>query len=358
MNQENLSVFEKIEDGISEHLVLISVLLILALICGAFYYLDWWDAIGLLILNLGLGVKLHGAKTFAVAVAKSGGKKALAMTTAGVLIKRHIIDLTSKFFAEHSIKRWKDNIIFIAKMKFQKMMESTPAQKAKAMIGSVLSIPLVYFVWSKVLGTAIQKFIYALIYPLFMWLFDFIAHGFSFITSFIGFVFQLTLLNYLITWLERRPFGRALINWVQTIFVILGDLLDFTNKIFQAVGLDPKHRLITWSISFNRWLERIIQKEMNARDSLWSRRSMHYTSREMLHIKRKARKQIEKETLRRKFRKFYDKKVLKKKDWRAKRQERTKQRNVRQDRVKRPHNKRIRTESAWDKANPTLILEK
>lgn len=322
MTKSEITFYEKVEDIISANLVLISVLLILGLILGMFHYLEWWDAIGLLILNLGLGVKLHGAKTFAVAVAKSGGKKALAMTTAGVLLKRHIIDLASKFFAEHSVGRYKKNIVRIVKMKFDNLMASTPMQKAKTFGSTILSIPIIYFVWSKILGTAIQKFLYALVYPLFIWLFDFIAHGFGFITSAISFILQLTLLNYLINWMERRPFGRAVINWVSTIFVILGDLLDFANKLFQFVGLDPKHKLIVWSIQFNRWLERIIHNDLNGRDSLIARRRMHLTSREMLVLRRKARKEKEKESLNKKFRNFYDKKVLKKRTWQEKREER------------------------------------
>jgi len=90
-----------------------------------FKYLHWWDAIGLMVLNLGLGIKLHGAKTFAIAVAKSGGKKALAMTTAGVLVKRHLIDVMSKFFAEHSVGRYKDNIKKIFMMKFEDVKNSS-----------------------------------------------------------------------------------------------------------------------------------------------------------------------------------------------------------------------------------------
>ena len=355
MNKEQ-TFLEKLEEVFSENLILIIVLFILLLTCVIFYYLDWWDAIGLLILNLGLGMKLHGAKTFAMAVAKSGGKKALAMTTAGVIIKRHIIDLMTKFFAEHSVKRYKDNILRIAKLQFEKIKNSSPAQKMKAVVGSVLSIPIVYFIWSKVLGTAIQKFIYALVYPIIVWLFDFITHGFNLITNLIGFVFQLTLLNYVINWLEKRPFGRAMLNWVQTLFTILGNVLDFLNDGFKLIGLDPKHRLIVWSNRFNRWLEKIIQKEMNAYDSLWSRRAMHYTSREVLYIHRKARKEsLKKVSIKKKFKAFYEKKVLKKKGWREAREERINKRLERQTKTKRPKKKKISKASAWDRANQGLI---
>jgi len=325
--QEKTTTFENIIIWLENHIVAVLVILGLVFVIGLFKYLHYWDAIGLLVLNLGLGVKLGGAKTFAMGVAKSGGKKALAMTTAGVLLKRHLIDVMSKFFAEHSVGRYKANIVTVFKMKMQDIKDSTPVQKAKAVGSTLLSVPLFYFFWTKVLGTAIQKFLYALIYPLFAGLFNFIATGFSFISSFIAFIFQLTLLNYLITWMEKRPIGRAMINWVMTTIGFLGDILNLVNSVFKVVGVDPKHRLVIWSINFNRWLERIINKDLNARDKLIQRREIHRTSREMLLVKREARKEKEKESLHKKAKTFFDEKVLKKRDWRKAREKRKSQRN-------------------------------
>jgi len=322
MNANQDTQFEKAVIWLEEHIVAVLVVLGFVSVIGLFKYLHYWDAIGLLILNLGLGVKLHGAKTFAVAVAKSGGKKALAMTTAGVLLKRHLIDVASKFFAEHSVGRYKDNIVTIAKMKLQDIKDSTPYQKMKALGSTLLSIPVIYFFWTKVLGTAIQKFLYALVYPLFAGFFSIIAQGFSFLTGLISFIFQLTLLNYLMNWMEKRPMGRAIINWVVTIISLFGDLLNIFNKLFVMVGLDPKHALIMYSIKFNRWLERIINKNLNARGKLIQRRNIHLTSREMLLIKREARKEVEKESLHKKAKTFFDERVLGKKDWRKVREER------------------------------------
>ncbi len=323
--------FEKLILWLEEHIVAVLVVLGFVSVIGLFKYLHYWDAIGLLVLNLGLGVKLHGAKTFAVAVSKSGGKKALAMTTAGVLLKRHLIDVASKFFAEHSVGRYKANFITIVKMKLQDIKNSTPFQKMKAVGSTLLSIPVIYFFWTKVLGTAIQKFLYALVYPLFASFFSIIAQSFSFITGLIGFIFQLTLLNYLINWMERRPAGRAIINWVVTLVGFFGDVLNMFNKVFMMVGLDPKHRLIMYSIKLNRWLERIINKGLNARGKILQRREIHLTSREMLLIKRKARKEVEKETLHKKAKTFFDERVLGKKDWRKVREERKSKKDKKND---------------------------
>ncbi|MCK5678737.1 MAG: hypothetical protein KAH72_09720, partial [Flavobacteriaceae bacterium] len=54
------------------------VIITLILITIGMSYLDWWEMFGILLLKFGLGAKVAGAKTFAKAVAKAGGKKAIA----------------------------------------------------------------------------------------------------------------------------------------------------------------------------------------------------------------------------------------------------------------------------------------
>lgn len=323
MVSKAFKVAERVEGWAVRHIIgILSTAAILG-VGALFHYLDWWNAIGLLILNLGLGVKLHGAKTFAVAVAKAGGKKALAMTTVGVLLKRLIIDKIGKFFAEHSVKRYKNNLVRFAKLKFKHMKESTPAQKIKAAFSTLLSVPLVYFFWTKVLGTAIQKFIYALVYPIIASIFQVLTYGLNFITGLVTFIFQLTVLNYFITWLEKYTVGRLLMQGIVGLFRLIGGGFNTMNLGFKRIGLDPKHRLTVWSIKFNRWLEKKLHKEMNARDAILNRRELHVNSRELLLIKRDGyANKIPEVSIKKKAKKFFDKKVLKKKDWREKREER------------------------------------
>jgi len=184
----------------------------------------------------------------------------------------------------------------------------------------IVQLPILYFVWYKVLGTAIQKLIYGLLYPLFAIFIEYIATGFNFMVGLVGFIFQLTLLNYLIDWMEKRPFGKAIIKGITSFIKAFGNIFDFINSGFKIVGVDPKHALIIYSIKLNRWLERIINKHSNARDRLCSRRLIHLTSREMIISKRNARKQDKKEGLHKKAKRLFDEKVLKKKTWKQRRE--------------------------------------
>lgn len=315
-------------EAVRNNLVLILSLAFVATVIGVFHYLGWWEAIGLVILNFGLGIKVKGATTFAATVAKSGGKKALAMTTAGVLLKRHIIDLTSKFFAEHSVSRYKTNITKLVKIKFNAIKNSTPMQKAKAIGSTLMSIPILYFFWSKVLGTAIQKFIYALVLPLFTALINFIMTGFSFIAGLIGFILQLTLLNMIIDKMERNRFGKAFLHAVMKIFSFFGDILNYINKGFILIGLDPKHWLVIKSIQFNRWLEKVVNKGENARTKIRIRREIHMNSRERILHKRALRQEPPKPKMKKKVSELYRLKVKKRLTWKEKREKRINDANL------------------------------
>ena len=310
-----------ITEFIKKHLTLIMVVLVTTGLVLLFHYLNWWEAIGLIILKFGLGVKVQGAKTFAVAVAKAGGKKALLLTTTGVLLKRHIIDMASKFFAEHSVSRYKDNVIQVLKIKALDLKNSTLGRKIKYMFGVLGSIPLLYGFWTKVLGTAIQKFLYAVALPLFAVLWELLLTGFNFLTGLISFIFQVTLLNYFVRWLESYKLGRLMIKFMFETVKFLANILDVINDLFVKIGLDPKHRLIMWSIKFNRKLEKIILKGENSRSKIQKRREIHRTTREILMLERAAfkEKKVKKPSFTKRTKELFRKKVLKQKTWKEKR---------------------------------------
>lgn len=317
---------EKMENAfistIRNNLVLILSLGLVATTIGVFHYLGWWEVIGLVILNFGLGIKVKGATTLAATIAKSGGKKALFMTTGGVLLKRHIIDLSSKFFAEHSVSRYKSNIMKLIKMKINDIKNSTPMQKAKAIGSTLMSIPILYFFWSKVLGTAIQKFIYALVLPLFSALLNVIMTGFSFLAGLFVFILQLTFLNILIDKMEKSVWGKAILNAVMKIFSFLGDILDYMNKGFIWLGFDPKHYLILKSIHLNRWLEDKVNRGVNGHKRIEFRREFHMNCRDKLLMRRELKKAPAKIKMKKKVKELYRLKVKKKLTWKEKRQKR------------------------------------
>ncbi len=217
-------------------IILISFIIVMLLI----HYFGWWEMIGILFLKFGLGAKVAGAKSFTSAIVKAGGKKAIAIATAGMLTKRHIIDIISKFFAEHSIRRYKKNLTLVIKQQFDEIKHSTPIKKLRAFGSMLLSIPIFYFFWTKVLGTAIQKFVYALVVPLFSLLWSLILTS----INFMSFIFQVLMLNLFFDTLANYHWGKKIIAMVNYIINLLGSILVLSDIILSKIGINPKKWLI------------------------------------------------------------------------------------------------------------------
>jgi hypothetical protein len=257
---------------------------------------------------------------------KAGGKKAIAVATAGMLTKRHIIDLISKFFAEHSIKRYKRNLTLVLKKKFDEIKHSTPVKKLRAFGSILLSVPMIYFFWTKVLGTAIQKFVYALVLPMATLLWNLVLTG----INFLGFIFQILMLNIFLDTLASYSWGKKIIALIDDIVRLIGSMLSLLNTLFGYIGLNPKAWLVKLSNRFNRWLELILDKGLSPVARIQNRRYRHTNATEALRTKRyiyaqsKRNKQI---SYWKYSRDLFEKKVLKKREWREKRIQRKKQNN-------------------------------
>lgn len=318
--EAGLDYFKPTFTFIKEKIIAITVISFIVGVLGLFHYLAWWEAIGLLILKFGLGVKVGGAKTFAIAVAKSGGKKALLLTTTGVLLKRHIIDVTTKFFAEHSISRYKSNIFWVLKIWAKDLKNSPPMRKVKYVLGTLGSVPFVYALWAKVASAGVQKIIYAV--AVFIW--GIISTSFNYLSGIISFILQVTFLNYFLKWLEGFKIGKLIIKFMFETIKILGQALDLLNDSLKWVGFDPKHYLIVYSIKFNRYLEKIIMRESNAYETIQRQRKTHCTSRELLLLKRAVHKEGKKKNISfaKKTKDLFNKKVLKQTTWQERREQR------------------------------------
>jgi len=308
---------------IFRHRSALVILASLTLIILLIHFFGWWETLGILFLKFGLGAKVAGAKTFTLAMIRAGGKKAIAIATAGMLTKRHIIDLISKFFAEHSIKRHKRNLTLVLKQKFDEIKHSTPVKKLRAFGSMLLSVPMIYFFWTKVLGTAIQKFIYALVLPMVTLLWNLILTG----INFLGFIFQILMLNIFLDTLASYRWGKKIIAFIDGAIRWMGNILGFINTLFGYIGHNPKAWLVTLSNRFNRWLESILDKALSAVAKIRNRRYRHINATEALRIQRytyaqsKRSKQI---SYWKYSRDLFEKKVLQKRDWREKRIQREK----------------------------------
>lgn len=311
-----------VKSFIMKNLILIISLSILSITFGAIYYLQLFGVIGIFLLKAGLGANVAGAKTFAGAVLKAGGKKALLFTTTGVLFKRHIIDISTKFMHEHSISRYKKSIAIIFKMKMKDFKNTSGVRKIQAAVASLFTIPVFYVMWTKFVGVAIQKFVYQLFIPVLLFIWTLILQSLSFITSFISFLFQLVVINFILKFLDKSRFGKFLLNSITSTISFFGNVFNGINKGFIFFGIDPKHFIIVKSNKLNKWLENIIDKKLNARDKVRARRERHYTSREQLLLRRELyafNKKQTKTTFIKKTKKLFRKKVLKEKNWEEKR---------------------------------------
>jgi len=306
----------------SELILLLSVATILSLV----YFFGWWETIGILILKFGLGAKVAGAKTLAHAIIKAGGKKAIAVATAGMLAKRHIIDIISKFFTEHSISRYKTNLTLVLKQKFEEIKNSSIVKKLKALGSMLLSIPMVYFFWTKVLGTAIQKFIYALVLPLVSTLWSLLMTSFSFFS----FMFQVLMLNIFLDTISKYSVGKWIISLIDKTIYLIGELLKISNYLLGFIGLHPKAWLIKFSNWFNRWLESILDRGLSPITKLENHRNRYINIVESISEKRylyRESKQNAQIIYWREVKKIFERVILKKRDWREGRSNRQKRWN-------------------------------
>ncbi len=190
------------------------------------HFFGWWEALGILFLKFGLGAKVAGAKTFAHAITKAGGQQAIATATAGMLAKRHIIDLFSKFFSEHSVKKYKNNLMNVFKMKLKEIQKSSFIQRLKAFGSMLLSVPLLYFFWTKVLTTAIQKIVYALVLPIFSILWNFLSAGLNIIT----FVLKILMLNILLETIAQYHWGKKFLRFIDSIVSLIIKFFKLLSK--------------------------------------------------------------------------------------------------------------------------------
>ena len=300
------------------------IIFLLLFSIGIILFFNYWGILGLLFMKLVLGMKVKGATTFGKALLKVGGKKVIFMASGGMLLKRHIIDTFSKFFAEHSIGKYKKNIGRVFKLKYEEMKNSTGIVKIRAMGTMLLSIPFVYFMWTKVIASFAQKFIYAALYPIVLGIWTFLISSFGIVSNFLTFLFQVIILNMGLNFLERYKWGRSFLKGIDITISFFGDIFGYINDFFIFLGFDPKHFMIKKSIDFNKWLEKIIDKKLNKRDRLLARRLRHITAHEQLKIRREAFKVKEEtpKTVWKRTKILYKKKILKEVDWREKRAKR------------------------------------
>lgn len=304
---------------------LLVILISFGVITIATFYFEWWGILGILFIKFGLGVKVGTVKTFAKAVAKAGGKKVIATATVGMLIKRHMIDVASKFFAKHSVGRYKKNLTSYFKLIWKDIKNMPLSKKIQRFGASILAVPAFYFFWTKVLGTAVQKIVYALIVPLLTFIWTFITASFNFITNSIVFILEILFLSSLLNALEKFTFGKKFLDLIDYVVGLVGKLLNWINYLLIRLGIDPKAWLIRLSNKFNKWLEDKIDNGLNKVLRVDSRRFRYINGIEKISEKRilfYRKKSDKKVSLWKEIKINFSKKVLKKTNWKDKREKR------------------------------------
>ena len=298
------------------------------------HYLQWWEILGLFALKFILGIKVKGAKTLGAAIIKAGGKKAVLFTATSVMIKRHVIDLISKFFVEHSVGRYSISLKKIFQSKYEDIKGSKLSKKIQSGFFFLASLPILSYMWTNVLSSVMQKVFYKLFYPVILFVWTLISSSFGFISSFISFLFQLIIISVVRDNLEKSYIGRKVLKAADAVVYLFGNILNMMNKLFNMIGLDPKHFLISSSLKMNRWLEAVLDKGKNAREKVLIKRERRINKYEAIAIKRAEFKKKREKTVpfKKKMTDLVNKKILNKKDWREKRVEREK--NLIENRVR------------------------
>jgi hypothetical protein len=269
-------------------LTVISVTVGISILLYIFYVLSWFELLGLFFIKTILGFKIGGVKSFGKALLRIGGKKVLLLSTAGMLLKRHIIDLSSKFFTEHSVQRYSESIKKIAIMQFNKVRYSSLSKKIQGFFALLLSIPLISFFWTKVLSAVAQKLLYKMFYPIFLMIFTFLKNSFSFIGGLFTLFFQLLFIDFFSNLFRRSKLGKSVIAVFSFLFSLFGRVLSFFNRLLILIGIDIRHLLISYSITINKWLENIIYKKYSKRKRILIKRELRSSARGVLMKKRKA----------------------------------------------------------------------
>ena len=318
VKQKAPEIKEKVSFWVKAHRSALIILTVIWVTVLLIHFFGWWEALGILFIKFGLGIKVGSAKTFARAVAKAGGKKVLATATAGMLAKRHLIDVTTKFFAEHSFSRFSDNAKRVMKLKWEEFKGTSFVKKLQAFGLLLLSIPGVYFFWTKFISVTIQKLVYALIVPLFTLIWNFISGMFNVL----GFVLEVLALNVLLEAIQNYEWGKRVVAWIDKLVYFLADIFRYLNigikKFFKLFGIDfePKRYIIKKSMQFNNWLVNILDKGLNKITVVKNKRDRYINGFERISEKRALRKQISKDkkvsflkTVKKSYRERFSKKL-------------------------------------------------
>jgi hypothetical protein len=317
---------EKVINWIKAHKSFIVILTTLIVSVGLIHYFGWWEALGILFIKFGLGIKVSGAKTFARAVAKAGGKKVLATATAGMLLKRHLIDVVSKFFAEHSISRIKDSAKMVLKLKLKEFKETSFMKKLQAFGAFLLSIPGVYFFWTKVLSVAIQKLVYGFMFTLLTFIWNFISGMFNVL----GFILEVLALNVLLDAISSYKWGQVIIKGIDSIIYFIGDIFLYINRFIKwffslfGITFDIKGFVISKSIQFNEYLVSILEKGLTKITKIQNKRDRYVNAVEKISEKRfiyYQERRDKKVSFMKSVKESFRKRISKKKTWREKREE-------------------------------------
>jgi len=314
VKQKASEIKEKVSFWVKAHRSALIILTVIWVTVLLIHFFGWWEALGILFIKFGLGIKVGSAKTFARAVAKAGGKKVLATATAGMLAKRHLIDVTTKFFAEHSFSRFSDNAKRVMKLKWEEFKGTSFVKKLQAFGLLLLSIPGVYFFWSKFISVTIQKLVYAI----FTFIWSFISNMFNFL----GFILEVLALNVLLEAIQNYKWGKKVVEWIDKLVYFIGDIFRYINigikfvlKLFD-IDFEPKKYIIDKSADFNNWLINILDKGLNKVTRVKNKRDRYINGFERISEKRALRKQISKDkkvsflkTVKKSYRERFSKKL-------------------------------------------------
>ena len=364
-----------------------------------FYFSGYLGAIGMFFMKVGLGINVGAAKTVGAVIAKVG---MLKVTGAVVLmiVKRVLLDKTSKFFIDHGVSRFIKNLLSVLKIKFTEFKNTNIITKIYAALAGILTTLIGYFTVTQFLASMMQKFIVSFVLPFFSLVFSLIITLFAQIIGFFisgaMLLIQVLALNTILNWIQKWSFGKKLMKGIDWIIEVSLNFLNRINEIIKKVHIDtkkwffylarkvkwfrkifiylglkidikfdpnPKRRLIRLSKRFDKWLLSIIDSGLNVIDKFDKKRERFVNPIEFISFKRKlrydSRKQKKVTFFKKHKKKFLKFKIFSKKGWKDKRKEKeikikNRKEEFLSERIKKRRNKRFKKRVSIDL--PYLIM--
>lgn len=321
------------------------------ILCSLIY--KYWDELGIffieniLVIDVGTVAVVGKAatksiatkKTFLSLVKKIGYKK-LFVSIFWVIFKRFLIDQVTLYFKKHSLKRFKNNLVQVLKLKLQEVKNTTVVKKIVALFSFLLGGSFFYYFLTTYIGKILIGLLQKVFYVLILFLGKFITLVFGLTVFIFTSIIQIFFVVKVINYIEKFWIVQLFYSIVTFIFRKTLNIVDF------AFGTKIHLNLIKLSRRVDKYFASILDKNFTIYEVVQRKRDRYINSYEYISVQRERyilKKREQNNTI---VLKYYDKilkkYLFKKKTWREKREENLKKRENRYSNKRRNSKKEVR----------------